>query len=165
MTQILLVSLLLPGSWVFGQTKAKEITPPNESPALTARMEVTAHEQSFTVRFFIKNQGNQDAEVVYGRGGMGMSVVPQFHLGELTITPPTYLRPGRRAMAPDKKIIPAGKEILYGTFSMGYPVDGPFGLRPDRTPMGEKITGSIRFGQPKISLKTEPQWLKAPEKK
>ncbi len=165
MTQILFVSLLLPGSWVFGQTNAKEFTPPDESPALTARMEVTAHEQSFTVRFFIKNQGNQDAEVVFGRGGMGMSVVPQFHLGELTITPPTYLRPGRRAMAPDKKKIPAGKEVLYGTFTMGYPWEAQQGMRPDRTPMGEKISATIRFAQPKITLDAEAPWPKKPEKK
>jgi hypothetical protein len=56
MTQILFVSLLLPGSWVFGQTNAKEFTPPDESPALTARMDVTAHEQSFTVRFSSKTR-------------------------------------------------------------------------------------------------------------
>lgn len=165
MIKIAFTSWIVLGTCLLGASQGQETKPSAESTRLTARMEVTNHEQGFAVRFFIKNDGDQDTEVVYGRGGMGMSVVPQFQLGDLTITPATYLRPGRRAMNPDKKAIPAGKEILYGTFMMGYPLELEQGLRPDKTPMGQKITGSIRFAQSKITLKTEPQWLKRPEKK
>lgn len=121
-------------------------------PALSARMEVDAHEHCFTVRFFLKNAGKRNIEVIQGRGGRGLETVPQFHLGSLTITPPTYLRPPRRSLRSDTRQIPAGSEILYGTFTLGYP---PLDLLRD-----EKLFASIDFAELKTSLQTEPQPLK-----
>jgi hypothetical protein len=62
---------------------------------LVARIEVDEHDKAFTVRLFLKNNGDKDAEVAHGYGGGGMSVVPQFDVAGLSITPPTYLSPPR----------------------------------------------------------------------
>lgn len=126
-------------------------------PALSARIAVDEHEHSFTVRFFLKNEGKADERVVYGRGGSGLQVVPMFHLGSITISPPTYLLPPRRSMASNTRPIPAGKEILYGTFTMGYPLVRKAGE--------EKLTASIYFRELKTTIRTEAQMLKIPAMK
>ena len=129
------------------------------APALTARLEVESHEHCFTVRFFLKNTGEKDIDVVYGAGGGGLQIVPEFQVAGLMITPPTYLAPPRRSMRPDVKHVPAGKEILYGTFTMGYP---PNELDQDRE---EKLSGTIHFRELKAELRTEPQVLRFPAQK
>lgn len=121
---------------------------------LKARMEVDEHEQSFTVRFFIKNESEEDQKVMMGRGGAGMSVVPHFRLSDMTITPPTYLMPPRRSLKPDYRNIPAGKEILYATFTMGYP------YRAEAKE--EQISATIIFLDPNLTLQTTEQPLKIP---
>jgi hypothetical protein len=131
--------------------KAERVT-----PALTARIEVDEHEHCFTVRFFLKNTGEKDIAVIYGVGGGGLEVVPQFKLAGLTVTPPKYLHPPRRSMRPDAKHVPAGEEILYGTFTMGYP---PVERDQDRE---ETLSGSIYFRELKAELRTEPRTLKIP---
>ena len=128
--------------------------------SLAARMVVDEHEHCFTVRFFLKNDSDRDVEVTYGRGGSGLEVVPVFRLGgsgDVYITPPTYLRPASRALRPDVMPIPAGKEILYGTFTMGYP--------PVEREREEKLSAVIHFKELKATLRTEPQRLKIPAPK
>lgn len=125
-----------------------------DKTALSARIEVDAHERSFTVRFYLKNTGKDDQQVVYGHGGSGLAVVPQFQAGDVTINPPTYLRPPRRAMAPNGRTIPAGKEVLYGTFTMGYP---PAGRKREVT-----LSGTIYFRELKATVRTEATTLKLP---
>lgn len=123
-------------------------------PALSARVELDEHEHSFTVRLFLKNAGEKDIDVVTGTGGSGLRVVPQFNVGEITIHPPRYSRPGRRSGKEDLRTVPAGKEILYGTFTMGYP--------PSDRARTEKLTAFIEFKELKATLRTEPQELKIP---
>lgn len=130
---------------------------PKADPApLTARIEVEGHDHSFTVRFFLKNSGAHDLDVIYGRGGSGMSVVPQFKVAGMTVTPPTYLRPPRRSMTPMRKPVPAGKEILYGTFTMGYP---PVERKKDRN---EEMSAVIHFAELKATVRSDNQKLKIP---
>lgn len=131
--------------------------PPKTAPAeptLSARVEVDAHEHCFTVRFFLKNNGESETEVVYGSGGSGLQVVPRFEIAGMTITPPTYLMPPRRSRRPDVKLIPAGKEVLYGTFTMGYP-----SFDRERE---EKLSAVIHFSELKATLRAEPRPLKIP---
>ncbi len=128
--------------------------------SLAARMVVDEHEHCFTVRFFLKNDSDRDVEVTYGRGGSGLQVVPVFRLGgsgDVYITPPTYLRPASRALRPDVMPIPAGKEILYGTFTMGYP--------RSRDVSNDEISATIQFQEPKLTLRTKPVRLKIPAQK
>src|SRR5262245_20735381 len=47
--------------------------------------------------------------------------------------------------------VPAGKEILYGTFTMGYP--------PTEKARTEKLIAVIQFKELKATLRTEPQEL------
>ncbi len=61
----------------------------------TARLEVEAKADCFTARFFIKNEGDDATEVVYGHGHGGQELVPTFHIieehgGPVSITPPNY---------------------------------------------------------------------------
>lgn len=121
---------------------------------LTGRIEVVEHKHSFTVRFYLKNTGKEEVKVVTGYGGGGLSVVPRFQVGITAVTPPTYLHPPRRSMRPTFKAIPAGKEVLYGAFTMGYP--------PSDKGRREKITGSIYFRDLKATIKTEARTLNVP---
>ncbi len=128
-------------------------------PTLTARMEADEHEHSFTVRFLLRNNTDRDVEVEYGRGRSGLEVVPRFHLMDRSyrvINPPTYLGPARRSMRPDLLRIPARKEVLYGTFTMGYPR-----LRQGQEAEVE-FEGVIRFRELELTLRTEPLRLKIP---
>jgi hypothetical protein len=127
-------------------------------PTLEARMEIDKHEHSFTVRFYLKNTGEHKPEVVYGRGGSGLEVVPHFRLGYLYITPPTYLSPSRRALRRDKFEILARKEILYGTFTLGYPT-GRF-LEREKT-----FSGFIRFQEFEMTIHAKPVEFEVPEEK
>ncbi len=128
--------------------------PPKAAPAkptLTARIEVEEHEHCFSVRFFLKNDSDRDAEVTYGRGSQGLEIVPKFHLGggrEVYITPPTYIGLPKRSLQPNVMPIPAGKEILYGTFSMGYP--------PSKKESVEDLSATIQFREPSLTLETKP---------
>src|SRR4051812_50190441 len=54
------------------------------APKATARLEVEAKPDCFTVRFFIKNEGDEAMEIVYGHGGGGQGLVPIFK----TLAPP-----------------------------------------------------------------------------
>ncbi len=127
-------------------------------PSLVAHMVVDEHEHCFTVRFFLKNDSDQDLKVTYGRGRSGLQVVPVFRLGgsgNLRIVPPTYLHPPRRDLKPDVMPIPAGKEILYGTFTMGYP----------QGKSDAELSAAIQFQEPKVTLITKPVRLKIPAQK
>jgi hypothetical protein len=115
--------------WVLDPGLAQEKKPEPAKPPLTGRIDLEQHKESFTVRFYLRNTTAKDVDVVYGMGGGGKSVVPTLTVtaGSTTmfIHPPTYHYPPRESMKPDKQTIPAGKEILYGTFTMGYPPLGP----------------------------------------
>lgn len=137
--------------------------PPKAGPAkpsLAARMEVDEHEHCFSVRFYLKNETDRDVEVTYGRGNSGLEVVPAFHVGgsrEVYITPPIYLGPSNRALQPNILPIPVGKEILYGTFTMGYPQREKENV--------EEFSATIQFPELPQFLKTKPVRLKIPAKK
>ncbi|MCE9554689.1 MAG: hypothetical protein K8T91_15135 [Planctomycetes bacterium] len=133
---------------------------PSES-ALSGRIELDAHEHCFIARFFLKNNGKTDTEVLCG-GMNGMSVVPRFKLDLMTITPPTYLLPPRRREDPKTIKLPAGKEVLYGTFTMGYPP--PFRATHDRE-REESISAYITFSERRETVRTESQRLKIPAPK
>jgi hypothetical protein len=126
----------------------------------SARLEVDAKPDCFTVRFFLKNESDEAAELVYGYGGGGQELVPTIHIfGEggraVTITPPTYAYPQFRHLNPDTLSIPAHKEVLYGTYTMGYPPEGR--LAQSRV-MIQAYFASNERGQraPRIRVHTEP---------
>jgi hypothetical protein len=138
----------------------------NVTPTLTARLEVDEHEHCFAVRFFLKNYTDRDVEVEYGRGRSGLEVVPTFSLiaplsDIWAIHPPTYLRPAHRSLEPDLLRIRAGKEVLYGTFTMGYPRLGDPWLK-QRDEKELKLGGYIRFRGFDSALNAEPVRLKVP---
>jgi hypothetical protein len=135
---------------VHGQQKPSAAKTP-----LKARIEVQPHTSSFTVRLYLKNEGEKEVKVTYGRGGSGMSVVPTLALGQFRITPPTYLRPPRRSMRPDQISVPAKQEVLYGTLTMGYP---PAGQEVKDAP----VVAYIHFQELKLNLETPPQRLTIP---
>lgn len=128
-------------------------TPPSE---LRARLEVDTHRESFTVRLFLANTGNSEQQLVHGHGHGGLGVVPQFRFGRYTIDPPRYLVPPSRAMRPDFTVVGAGKEVLYGSWTLGYPPagDGP-----------RELTATIGFREAKLTLTTPPVMLAAPAAK
>lgn len=155
------VALFLGCAWVLGADLASSQNPKADpvNPTLTARIEVDEHQHSFSVRFFLRNNTDRDVQVVIGRGRSGMEVVPRFHLNDGSmriISSPTYLGPARRSMKPDLRRIPAGTEILYGTFTMGYPQVVP------RHEGDVELYGYIRFREQQVALRTEPQRLKIP---
>lgn len=162
----LLAVLVVMAILAVGPVSGQNAIPDPQAPKLGARLELDCEKSSFTARLFVKNLSDKDIPVIYGAGGMGMSNVPSFHLGDLTIAPPTYLRPGRPSMRPDTKLIPAGKEILYGTYTMGYP-EGfgqvNVGGFPGNT-RRDQIHASISFREWKVHLTTDPKPLKIPEK-
>ena len=125
-----------------------------EQPPLGARIEVDEHKHSFTVRFYLKNTGKDEVKVQTGSGGGGMRVVPRFDVAGVMINPPTYHRPPRRSMRPDYRVVPAGKEVLYGTFTMGYP---PVDKGGDY-----KMTASITFRELKATIQSEAKTVKLP---
>jgi hypothetical protein len=141
---------------IFNSTQAQQKAPKADAgqSTLSARIEVDAHEHCFTVRFFVKNNGKDEQKIERGWGGSGLEVVPRFEVDGISITPPTYLRPPRRSMRPNLLTVPAGNEVLYGTFTMGYPV-----VERERE---EKLTAVIRFRELKTTLRTEAQKLKIP---
>jgi hypothetical protein len=126
---------------------------PGEKPQLKARIEVVAQEPCFTVRLYLKNEGKEDAKVVFGIRGSGLSVLPTFSVGHFQVTPPKYTTPPPRALRPNVLRVPAGKEVLYGSFTMGYPPGYP--LRKE-----VRVVGYIRFEELKLNLETPPQMLK-----
>ena len=121
---------------------------------LETRLEVTEYERCFSIKLFLKNIAEEDTAVTIGWGGTGQEVVPYFTLGSLRITPPTYLLPPKRTMRPNKLAIPAGKEILYGTYTLGYP--------PHRHLRKPEIRGSIRFEETEHSVATPAVPIKLP---
>lgn len=135
--------------WLPQEPVAK--APPVE---MRARIEVETHEQCFTVRLYVHNAGTAEQSLEHGRGGGGLSVVPRFHFGMLTIEPPKYLRPPRQSMRPDVTVVGAGKEVLYGTWTMGYPPVAP-GSTDD-------LTATIEFREPKLRLDAAPVTLAIP---
>ena len=154
--RVVAVAFFVGCAWLLSAESARGQKPKADPmpPTLSARVEIDEHEHSFTVRFFLKNTAEMDVEVVIGHGSSGMRVVPQFDVGNITIHPPTYSTPPRRSMSPDKRQVPAGKEILYGTFTMGYP--------PIDKARTDKLTAVIQFKELKATLRTEPQELKIP---
>ena len=129
-----------------------------EEPDLAVRIELDEHEHCFTLRFFVKNNGESEAKVTYGRGDSGLEVVPHFRFSGLYISPPTYLRPARRSMRPNVRKIPAGTEILYGTFTLGYPQIS----RRIRRDGDDELSAFIRFLDSKKTLYAPMQRLKLP---
>jgi hypothetical protein len=98
----------------------------------TARLEAEAKADCFTVRFFIKNEGDESTEIIYGHGRGGQELVPSIQIfggggRSVSITPPIYRYPPFRHMNPDTLRIPAREEVLYGTYTMGYPPEGRLG--------------------------------------
>jgi hypothetical protein len=156
------VVLFLGGACLLSADPASS-QPPKAAPAkptLAARIEVDEHEYCFTVRFLLKNDSDRDAEVTYGRGDKGLEVVPMFHLGggrDIYITPPTYLGLPKRSLQPNVAPIPAGKEILYGTFTMGYP-------RSEKETV-EDLSATIQFREPAQTFETKPVRLIIPAQK
>ena len=145
---------LLSAHQTSGQNPAAETLEPD----LAVRIELDQHDHCFTVRFFVKNNGESDAKVTYGRGDSGLEVVPHFRFAGLYISPPTYLRLARRALRPNVRKIPATAEILYGTFTLGYPQFSRR-LRRDRD---DELSAFIRFPDSKKTLYAPLQQLKLP---
>jgi hypothetical protein len=149
---ILAALALAPLTTVGGPAQQDKHAPPR----LAARITVEEHEHSFTVRLYLRNDGREDVQVMYGRGGEGMRNVPQLAVGGLSITPPTYLRPVRRSLRPDTMTVPAGKEVLYGTFTQGYPPRQ--GLGRD-----DKLVASISFPELRVSVQAPAVRLTLPK--
>jgi len=145
---------LLSAHQTSGQNPATETLEPD----LTVRIELDEHEHCFTLRFFVKNNGESEARVTYGRGDSGLEVVPHFRFAGLYISPPTHLRPARRALRPNVRKIPASSEILYGTFTLGYPqVSRRLSRDGD-----DELSALIRFPDAKKTLYAPKQRLKLP---
>jgi hypothetical protein len=121
---------------------------------LTARITVETQKQGFTVKLYLKNPGDKEVEVVYGRGNAGMTVLPRLDVGDYFITPAVYTRPPSRAMRPNKKIVPAGQELLYGTFTVGYP--------PAEREQVREVRAFISFRELSLSLETPPVKITIP---
>jgi hypothetical protein len=94
-------------------------------PEASGRIEVESKSECFTVRFYIRNEGDAELEVVYGHSGEGKVVVPTFTVGAATVTPPTDRYLARRDHKPDSLVVPPHQEILYDTYTMGHPPRGP----------------------------------------
>lgn len=137
-----------------GLASDQEVAKEKPGETLVARMEVIEHEHCFTVRFFLKNTGESPIEVVEGHGQSGQQIVPRFEAGDVGISPPTYLRPPRRSMRPDSRRIPAGEEILYGVYTMGYPI-----LEKARE---DPMSASIYFRELKQTIRAAPRPLRIP---
>ncbi|MHC4252397.1 MAG: hypothetical protein ACYS9X_25035 [Planctomycetota bacterium] len=98
-----------------------------ESGGLKARLEVVTHEHCFVVAFRLRNVTKEDRRVEIGRGGAGLTNVPSFTVRSaprsgpsMWVTPATWRGPTSRAMRPNFVNIPAGKEMVYGRFTLGY---------------------------------------------
>ena len=79
--------------------------PAIDKEMLTGRITVTPREHSFTVSLYLRSASGQDITVVRGRGSVGVQNVPEFLLGDLRITPSTYVHPPRRPTIPDTQMI------------------------------------------------------------
>ncbi len=143
------------------QTSGQNPATDTEEPDLAFRIVVDHHEHCFTLRFFVKNNGESEAKVIYGRGDSGLENVPHFRFAGLYISPPTYLRPSRRALRPNVRTIQAGAEILYGTFTLGYPQIS----RRIRRDGDDELSAFIRFPDTKKTLYAPVQKLKLPNEK
>jgi hypothetical protein len=105
-----------------GVLLAQEAGPATTRPAaLTGRIEVESHDEYFTVRFYLRNEGAATQRIEFGRGSAGLENVPAFKVGYVSVTPPIYRLPPRRSMRPVVLEIPPGEEMLYGVFTMGWP--------------------------------------------
>jgi hypothetical protein len=73
-----LTTLVLSGACMLWTTRGTSQPPKPDAvtPTVTAHIEVDEHKHSLTVRFFLKNNTDRDAEVEYGRGRSGLEVVP-----------------------------------------------------------------------------------------
>lgn len=114
---------------------------------ITARIEVEAKGDFFIVKFFVKNDGEDDLDVIIGRGRQGKKVATlHFAHGSDTIeiTPPVFKRPGSRAMRPDLLRLTAHKEVLYDSYRLGFPdaLSPGGGMGPSGTPT---LSGEIEF--------------------
>ena len=87
---------------------------------LKGRIMITCHEESFTMKFFIRNEAKTKIKLIRGHGSGGIAKAPGLHWAGYYITSPTYLR-NYAHMHPEYVEIPAGEEVLYGSFTMGYP--------------------------------------------
>ncbi len=115
-------------AFMIGTITAVAQAQPPESPKISARIEARATPDCIKAKFFLKNGGTEPIEIVYGRGGMGQDVVPEFHTQFLTITPSVVKQPGRRSMMNDILRIPPGKEVEYGTYTLANPLGPGFGM-------------------------------------
>lgn len=132
-------------------------TPQAESTKISARLEATATTDCIKAKFFLKNEGADPIEIVYGHGGMGQDVVPEFYTQFLTITPSIVRRPGRRSMMADILTIPPGEEMEYGTYILTTPFTPGRGMSDTRN---EYLEGRFVYregaaiGRPKIDVKS-----------
>jgi len=120
---------------------------------LTARITVTPREHSFTVSLYLRSASGQDVRVIRGRGSAGVQNVPEFFLGDLRITPSTYVHPPRRTTIPDTQVISPEYETLYGSFTMDWPTGWePTWPRRDRE---KEIRARIAFPELGVTVETE----------
>ena len=128
----------------------------DRQPKASARLEAKACDDCMTVRFLLKNEGEEPLEIVHGHGRSGQSLVPLFRIGDTTITPSMYLQSPRRGMQPDILTVPAHKEVLYGTYILASP-HGP-GLVPEEKKFIEADFEYTPRGQrkPMLRLRAEP---------
>jgi hypothetical protein len=82
--------------------------------------------------------------------------VPTFYVLRFHVTPPVYLTPPRRAMRPQLLKIASGQEVLYGTYTMGYPPS-------ERERKDVEIFAQISFREGNLLLRTPPQKLAVPK--
>jgi hypothetical protein len=120
---------------------------------LTARITVTPREHSFTVRLYLRSNSGQDVRVMFGCGSAGVRNVPEFLLGDLRISPPTYHLPPGRAPRPYSWMISPDHDTLYGVFTMGWPTGWePTWPRGDRE---KEIRARISFPELGVTVETE----------
>lgn len=92
---------------------------------LKGRIIIACHEESFTMKFFIRNEAKTSIKLIRGHGSGGIANVPGLHWAGYYITSPTYLR-NFAHVHPEYVEVPAGQEVLYGSFTMGYPPEIDF---------------------------------------
>lgn len=136
---------------------AKAQNPQAATTKISARLEAKATTDCIKAKFFLKNEGTEQIEIVYGRGGIGQDVVPEFHTRYLTITPSTVRLPGKRSMMDDILTIPPGEEVEYGTYILTNPFVSATGMVDTKE---EYIQGYFVYregkliGRPKIDVKS-----------
>lgn len=135
-----------------------------DGDTVAARVEVEAKADCFVIRFFVRNDGDDDVEAIVGYGGGGKEVAT-FDLTtgtlSLSITPPVFRRPASRSMRPDIQVFPAGREVLYDTYVLGFPPSEAAGGGGMTAPGEPTLVGHIDLLRanrqpPRLRLRTKP---------